>query len=145
MNNKGFTLVELIAVVALLGLLAILTTPAYSTVSENIKERNYNSKKSVIETQTKEYVENYLKDIAYNGTADSNTTLCFSVRFLIQNGIVTSDDEKEEYIENDLTKEQYSGTAIYIQIKYDVDTKKLKSYIKGESDFDPNKCTNNYE
>ena len=41
MNNKGFTLVEIIAVVAILGLLAIITTPAYETISNNIKTRRF--------------------------------------------------------------------------------------------------------
>ncbi len=120
--NKGFTLVELIAVVTILGLLAIITTPAYDTVSRNIKTRNYDSKRKAIEAQTLSYVEKYLKNETYDGS-DSTHTLCFTVDYLIKNGIVSSDSETEEYIENDLTGEKYSGT--YIKVYYDLDSLKL--------------------
>ena len=114
--NKGFTLVELIAVVTILALLAIITTPAYDTISKNIKTRNYNSKRSMIETQTLSYVEKYFKDTVYNG---DNKTLCFTVKYLIQNGIISSDSEKEEYIENDITGEKFKAVEdnIFIKIK----------------------------
>ena len=101
MNNKGFTLVEIIAVIAILGLLAIITTPAYNSISTNIKKRNYESKKNTIESQTLSYVEKYLKDKVYDGnTTDAAGNLiskkyCFSTGYLIQNGIITSDDEEK--------------------------------------------------
>jgi len=124
MNKKGFTLVELIAVITILGILAIITTPAYDTISKNIKTRNYNSKKSVIEKQVIEYVELYLKDEVYGGIDTSgnikNNVLCFSPQFLIQNGIISSDDNKEEYIENDINKKRYKGTEPYISISYNI-------------------------
>ena len=123
MNERGFTLVELIAVIVILGLLAIITTPAYETISNNIKIRNYESKKNVIKKETIEYVEKYLK----NETYDNNTskTLCFTVDYLIKNGIITSDDEKSEYIENNVTGEKYSGNTNYISVKYDSDNLRL--------------------
>ena len=123
MNERGFTLVELLAVIVILGLLAIITTPAYETISNNIKIRNYESKKNVIKKETIEYVEKYLK----NETYDNNTskTLCFTVDYLIKNGIITSDDEKSEYIENNVTGEKYSGNTNYISVKYDSDNLRL--------------------
>lgn len=139
MNNKGFTLVELIAVIAILGLLAIITTPTYDSVNKSIKTRNYDSKKNVIKNQTVEYVEKYLKDKAYDGS--NNKSLCFSPRFLIQNGIVTSDHDKDEYIKNDLTGEKYKGNdSYYIEIKYELGTKKLKAIFIDEDNFSCNEC-----
>ena len=44
-------------------------------------------------------VEKYLKDEVYNGT---NKNICFTVNFLIQNGIISSDSETDEYIFNEL-------------------------------------------
>ena len=48
----------------------------------------------------------------------------------IQNGIITSDDEKEEYILNDVTNEKYSGTSTVAKAIYDVSSRKIKIYIK---------------
>lgn len=128
--NKGFTLVELIAVVAILGLLAIITTPAYDTISKNIKHTNYESKKSTIKKQTLAYVERYLKDKIYLKLDESENKIyetnyyCFTVEYLIQNGIISSDDEEDEYIENNKTGDKYR-TGEYIQIYYDKDKLKL--------------------
>ena len=36
MNRKGFTLVELIAVITIMSLIAIITTPAYDSISKSI-------------------------------------------------------------------------------------------------------------
>lgn len=131
--NKGFTLVELIAVVTILGLLAIITTPAYDTVSRNIKTRNYDSKRKAIEAQTLSYVEKYLKNETYDGS-DSTHTLCFTVDYLIKNGIVSSDSETEEYIENDLTGKKYTGSSDYVKITYNLTKLKLEAETPNAND-----------
>lgn len=129
--NKGFTLVELIAVITILAILAVITMPAYQTISTNIKTRNYESKKSTISSETLAYVEKYMKDKIYDGTVSKN--YCFKVNFLIQNGIVISDDEEKEYIKNELTDETYSGDKKYILVYYDLRSLKLKSEIINNS------------
>lgn len=131
--NKGFTLVELIAVITILAILAVITMPAYQTISTNIKTRNYESKKSTISSETLAYVEKYMKDKIYDGTGSSKN-YCFTVNFLIQNGIVISDDEEKEYIKNELTDETYSGDKKYILVYYDyLGSLKLKSEIINNS------------
>ena len=139
MNNKGFTLVEIISVVAILGLLAIITTPAYDTISNNIKTRNYDSKKSTIKSQTLSYVEKYLKDKIYDGTNSNN--YCYTVDYLIQNGIISSDSDKDEYIENNVTGEKYTGDKEYIKIYYDNTKFKLVGLIIGEEKYNDKSCT----
>ena len=142
--NKGFTLVELIAVVAILGLLAIITTPAYDSISKNIKTRNYESKKSAIKNQTLAYVEKYLKDKIYTGIPNDEVYetnyYCFTVQYLIQNGIISSDSEKDEYIEDNLTGKKYSGEDEYIKLYYDTDNLKLLASIVDDKDYPDNTC-----
>lgn len=128
--NKGFTLVELIAVIAILGLIVIITTPAYDNISKNIKTRNYESKKTTIKKATLNFVEKYLKNEAYDGT--NPKTLCFSVNYLIRNGIISSDEETEEYIKNDITDEKYKDDTIFVKIYYDFDSLKLVAVANGE-------------
>lgn len=132
--NKGFTLVELIAVVTILSLIAIITTPAYTSISNNIKTRNYESKKNTIKAHTLNYVEKYLKNETYDGT--TSKTLCFSVNYLIRNGIISSDSEKEEYIENNLTGEKYSKDTILVKVIYDKNNLKLVGTVKGNKEID---------
>lgn len=146
--NKGFTLVELIAVITILGLLAIITTPAYDSISKNIKENNYNSKKNSIKAQTIAYVEKYLKNEAYDYDINNNLAenkLCFSVDYLIKSGIISSDSEKEEYIENNVTGQKYYANSSdesknYIIVYYDIYDLKLKAIIKGEESYDIDDC-----
>lgn len=121
--NKGFTLVELIAVIIILSLLIIITTPAYDSISNNIKTRNYESKKSTIKSQTLSYVEKYLKDKVYPG--GDTEYYCFTVEYLIQNGIISSDDDNDEYIENNVSNKKYR-TGIYVQVYYQTDGGKFK-------------------
>lgn len=134
--NKGFTLVELIAVVTILGLIVIITTPAYDSISKNIKTRNYESKKTTIKKATQEFVEKYLKNEAYDGK--NSKTLCFSVNYLIRNGIISSDDEKEEYIKNDITDEKYKDDTPFVKIYYDLDSLKLVAIANGEKEVKNN-------
>lgn len=150
--NKGFTLIEIIAVIVILALLVIITTPAYNTISANIKKTNYESKKNTIKSETLSFVEKYLKDKVYSGASDKNNRLCFTVDFLIKNGIVASDSETEEYILNDIDNKPYEGDNVYLQVFYDYENLKLVALAEGESKEiagrtfsfdDDNVCTNN--
>ena len=122
MNNKGFTMVEIIAVISILGLLVVITTPAYNSISSNIKTRNYESKKNTIESQTLSYVEKYLKDEVYGGVNSSGNVLdnkhCFTIGYLIENGIISSDSETEEYILNDVDNIKYKNGDAYVFVEY---------------------------
>ena len=135
--NKGFTLVELIAVITILGLIAVITTPAYESISKNIKTTNYNSKKSSIKAQTLSYVEKFMKNEVFDGNSSPKVdkALCFTVDYLIHNGIISSDSEKEEYIENDITKERYSGNNSYIKVLYDKQKLKLVAFTIDEKEI----------
>lgn len=137
--NKGFTLVELIAVVTILGLLAIITTPAYTNISTSIKTRNYESKKSTIKAQTLSYVEKYLKDDVYPG--NNTNYYCFTVNYLIQNGIISSDNDEEEYIENNISGEKYKGDTEYIKVSYDNKKRKLIAITNDDTDYNTKECT----
>ncbi len=139
--KKGFTLVELIAVIVILALLAIITTPAYDSVSTNVKTRNYESKKSSIEAQTMAYVERYMKNDIYSGPSDRGKKVCFTVNYLIQNGIISSDNDKEEYILNDITNKKFQGTEKYIEIYYDEANLKLKANMPANNDSFTTSCT----
>ena len=133
--NKGFTLVELIAVITIIAIIAIITTPAYDTISKNIKKTNYESKQNTIKAQTLAYVEKYMKNDVYNG-GESTNDLCFTVEYLIENGIISSDSETEDYIENNVTGEKYRGNQKYIKVYYNKESLKLNAITLNDDNID---------
>ena len=48
-NNKGFTLVEILAVIVLIGLLFGVGIPAISKISKNMEVRSYTQKVKLVE------------------------------------------------------------------------------------------------
>lgn len=143
--NKGFTIVELIAVIAILGLLAIIVTPTYDTVSDNIRKKNYESRKSEIKSQVISFIEKYAKDKVYDGSGETKY-ICFTPQFLIRNGIITSDSDIDEYIKDDYNGNKYKGnTTVYIKVYYDITKRKLYTITVDEPSFDTKDCSNNNE
>ena len=53
MNKKGFTLVELLAVIVLLGLVALIAAPAITGIIKQSKENLSDSQKASIELSAK--------------------------------------------------------------------------------------------
>ena len=72
MKNKGFTLVELLAVIVILGILITIAVPSILGVSKNVKEKSYTTKISIIESAGVSYGEkNEWISIAEDGTVSS--------------------------------------------------------------------------
>lgn len=67
MNNKGFTLVEIISVIALLALVVIISVPAIGKTSENIKKKTLQTKIENIEQAAilygQDHRENFTTDV----------------------------------------------------------------------------------
>ena len=90
MKKKGFTLVELLATIAILAVLISLSLVIYNRVKENVLNQELANTISYIETQAKNYAN------------DTNITVV-SVEDLILAGYVEPDDETDIY--NPVTNE----------------------------------------
>lgn len=67
MNKKGFTLVELLAVIVLLGLVALIAAPAITGIIKQSKENLSDSQKASIELSAKNWATDNMSDLPANG------------------------------------------------------------------------------
>ena len=139
MKKNGFTLVELIAVIAILGILAIMVTPGIIALRNNVLDKTLNSKISTIENAAKDYAMDNLqllnkyvseeitdldsfKENGGNKTL-SNDCTWITVNGLINNGYLkgstsyvnTSDGQKEEQIINPRTGESMNDDLVCVR------------------------------
>ena len=82
--RRGFTLVEILAVIALMAVLALIAVPTYITISGTMKENVYNAKIEEIKAKSTTY-------------AQETGKVVFSVDTLISEGRITPDNETGVY------------------------------------------------
>ncbi len=147
-KNKGFTLMELIAVIVILGIIAVLAMVSVSTVRSRVNEREYESLASKIEVAA----ENYAEETGVNK---------MFVQTLIDKGLIEADDETKQiydprneesincqvinYSNGKATLEQaenplcditvLNDEAIKIQYRLNNDTSNKKQDLKGDKWF----------
>lgn len=113
--KKGFTLVELLAVVAIIGLLIVIVMPVYNNIAKDVRETNLESTKKIITDTMLNYAnKNVIDDIKPANNNCSNGTCCkyYSISYIVNNGIFqTSNGE----VINPVTNEPLEG---YIKLSY---------------------------
>lgn len=77
MDNKGFTLVEILSVIALLALIVIITVPAINGVSDNIKKSTLKTKIENIEKAAVLYGQEHRENFV--ATCNSEGELCYNI------------------------------------------------------------------
>lgn len=89
-NKKAFTLVELLAVIVLLGILMILTFPKILEMTNSQSARVSNAKMTLIKTAAKSYVADHKNQYP----AKEGNTYCISLESLEnENYLAFEDDE----------------------------------------------------
>ena len=84
--KKGFTLVELLAVIAILGIIVGISIPVYLGISNKVKQSVYETKVENIKAKASVYA------------SDTNNYV-FDVKALIENGNMEADNELGEYMD----------------------------------------------
>ena len=94
-NNKGFTLVELIAVIVIIAIIAAITTPRVIESFNQGKESSYDIMINNIVTSSKAYYEEcQFGGLTHNGTSCSNEgTINLTLNDLVNTGFLTSTTE----------------------------------------------------
>lgn len=126
--KNGFTLVEVLAVVVILGILLILVIPAYNTVYTNIKRSNLNSKITDIKIAAKKY-GNKIKDEVKNATG---SCINITVEELIKKGHLTSEEESKPVIYNPTDNTPLNGIVkiCYCANEYDIEAYYVKEFVQ---------------
>lgn len=130
MNNKGFTLIEMIMVIAILAMLAVLTTPNVIKMINKNKADNYNSVIDSIVSSCDLYTSDNRYNLSFNDTcsADYEATPNVSTFITLQD-LVNSKDISTP-IRNECTNEELNYDTIKITITLDCKTKNFSYKIE---------------
>lgn len=127
MKKNGFTVVEMLAVLVILSLLAALAIPSYLLIVKDVKKDNYTSKVKEIETVANKIGENIKDEVKETGDACYRIT----VAELIEMGELISESKKDDVIYNPVDNTPLLGE---VRICYDSNDFDIKSYYTIEFD-----------
>ena len=98
MNEKAFTLVELIAVIIIVALVVLISSPIISGSMSKAREKTYEQQAYSIETAAKKWA-------LYNDILDSE--YCVSLNKLKEDGYI-----EDDIINNPIDKSEMNGSVI---------------------------------
>ncbi len=104
MKKKGFTLVELLGVLAILALLAGIAVPTIANIVRSSREKAYNDQIALIIASTKNWVADHASSIS----EEEPTTVTFQE--------LKSGGYLEQNIKNPKTQRKFANTS-YVEIK----------------------------
>lgn len=133
-NKKGFTLVELLAVVVILAIIIAIAVPSTMSISTRLKKNMFCSKIDLIETAAMLYGEDrrdsFNKTIKVDGTNYKGVNV--TIEHLVDTKYLKKDHESKPYIEDPRDKNNSLDAmkvSIYIKnnrvyIRFDSETNK---------------------
>lgn len=99
MNKKGFTLVELLAVLVLISLLMGLAIPGINRISNNMKKKSYNQKIKLIESAAELWGQDNKTRLQADTDCSSEISKCkkITIADLIKENYLDSDNNSGKY------------------------------------------------
>jgi len=120
MNNKGFTLVEILAVIVIIALLIGIGVPGVMKISERMKIRAFNTKINLIEKAGELWGQDN-KSLLQNETCevDSKTLSCYKITIqnLILEDYLDSDERNEIKFINSIDNKDIICHKVYVYKK----------------------------
>ena len=142
LNYKGFTLVELLAVIAIMGMLAVIMVPTISGVIEENKTNNSENLTNSIKSSARAYISDNRYEISLDDSSCDNnnnkrnitsigtgtnlkkiTNSEISVSILVNEGYLKSNFDE---IINPKTNKPIKKEESYIVVTYDCSSKDFK-------------------
>ena len=87
--KKGFTLVELLAILVILGVITLVAVPSIITSNKKSKDQEYVKFKKTIENAAEVYVETHLDDDGVQKLKNNGTPFSISINDLIATGLIS--------------------------------------------------------
>lgn len=116
MNNKGFTLIELIATIALLAIIATISFVSINEVIKNSKIKNCENLINNIKSAAKEYASDNRYNFSNNSDKEIMTTDLVNGNYLA-GSIVNPFDNSEKVMANIIIKLKSDYTVDSIVVK----------------------------
>ncbi len=117
MNNRGFTLIELIVTIALLALISTISVSVIGNIRGKHNVNSYYELLKNVESAAKLYVTDNrynLKGVGINIKCPSDNTFTISLETLVDNGYLTTDDDGiKNFDGSTLTLSENSVTVTY--------------------------------
>lgn len=127
LNYKGFTLVELLAVIAIMGMLAVIMVPTISGVIEENKKNNSENLKNSIKSSARAYISDNRYEIKLDNKSCNNNNTKREI-FSINNKTILESKITVELLVNEGYLKSNSGEIIDPKTNKSID--KNNSYIK---------------
>ena len=119
MNRRGFTLVELLSVLVLIGLLLGLAIPGINKISSNMKKKSYSKKVSLVLSAAELWGQDnktLLQDDICSINEKKMSCKMVTISSLIENNYLDSDKNSGEYI-NPVDNSDMKNCKIFIYIE----------------------------
>lgn len=102
MNNKGFTLIEVIVTIAIMGIITGIAYGSITSLQTRNKNKRYQVYEQVLVTGAKLYVDQYSRDM----WDDENDNMCYVIGYntLVANNLIQAYNQTGEVINTDNTK-----------------------------------------
>lgn len=137
-EKNGFTLVEILAVVVILGILLVIAIPSYTAVFNSLKRTTYINKIKALNLAAKDYASNTeVKDSIKSVNFGSKPDWCNTIKVsdLIKAGYVSSESDILDVI-----YDNYTGTSLgyykfgdvndsYVSLCYCYNEFEVESYL----------------
>lgn len=131
MNKKGFTLVELLAVVTIIALISLIAIPNMLNGIKSKKNEISETNKKLLAAATDTYIENNNQKYDY-GYEASGSTYCIPIQTLIDNGVLEKPFKNANGEEIDYSNQvQATYQAEYNSFDYEIveNCTEIKQYI----------------
>ena len=130
--KKGFTLVELLAVIIILGILGLIVVPLVNETIKEQKEKLYNRQMETIESSAEGWSTKNSDKLVEDGTS-----IYVSITTLVQDGYLKKSDIKDPR-----NNKQMLGC---VSISYDISYNQyVYDYVDENEDNYNNECVNAY-
>lgn len=128
MNRKGFTLVEVLIVLAIIALLVLILVPNVFIMIDKNNEKSCNNIINNIESAAKLYVTNNKYDLEF-GCNTSNNTKKIKLQKLVETGDLILDSEGK--LTNPVTETAIPLLETEVEVTYNCDNKEFTYNVKG--------------